>query len=542
MSDSPKWPATLPDPASNEAQRLQILISLNILDTPAEERFDRITRLAARMFDVPISVVTLIDADRQWFKSRQGVSVSQTDLSVSFCRHVIEQEHVLVVPDARDDPRFADNPYVTGPDSIRFYAGAPLATADGTRVGTLCVVDRRPRAFNAEEAAALRDLASIVANELAASELQRALQAERDSEAGMRALIESMPEGVLLLDGDCRILYVNPAAERVFGQAGGALVGRPATALLAEDLDALRARTGLPDLQPIEVRGRRADGSTFALEFTLSRMRLGGGHRTTVVVRDVSGRHEADERVRAVDARRRRNFATATHELRTPMASVLGFSELLLKRDYDPATGRELLEIIHRQAGRLVDLINQLLDLTRIEAGGKDELHIAPVAPADLIAQTLAGLGGLDGLGGPGHAARIRVRVAPDLPMLAGDAGKLQQALANILANSAKYSPPDTPIMLDAFDAKLGPAQALTAGGMGGIAIRVRDQGIGMTPEQQAQVFDAFYRADDAAGVPGSGLGMTIFKEIIDLHGGQVELQSAPGVGTTVTMVLPAAP
>jgi signal transduction histidine kinase len=244
------------------------------------------------------------------------------------------------------------------------------------------------------------------------------------------------------------------------------------------------------------------------------------------IVRDISRRRAADERNRATDERRRKYFATATHELRTPMASVLGFSELLLKRNFDQATGRELIEIIHRQASRLVDLINQLLDLARIEAGGKDELDIRPLAVAELVQQTLAGLSGL------GETGRIAVEVEDGLPALSGDMSKLQQALTNIVSNSIKYSAPGTPIAVGAFLAAPGPQPA--------VAIRVRDRGIGMTPEQQAQIFDAFYRADTGSSVQGSGLGMTIFKEIIDLHGGTVELHSMPGAGTEITMLLPA--
>lgn len=520
---------TMPAPSklTQEAQRLQVLLSLNILDTPAEERFDRITRLAARLFDVPIALVTLVDAHRQWFKSRHGYNAEQTDRSISFCSHAIERDEVMVIEDARLDPRFADNPQVSAEAGVRFYAGCPLAAPDGSRIGTLCVVDRIPRSFSAEQVDALRDLANIVANELAAVELNHALQAKRDTEAGMRALIETVPEGVMLLDAGGVILYVNPAAERIFRCASRDLVGHDAGALVDENVDALRARTGLPDLQAFEVQGRRPDGSRFPLEFTLNRMRLGGERRITAIVRDISTRHALDERNRATDERRRRHFATATHELRTPMASVLGFSELLLKREFDPATGRELVEIIHRQASRLVDLINQLLDLARIEAGGKEELEIVPLAAADLVDQTLAGLEGL------GDTARIQVRVDDALPALLGDADKLQQALTNILSNSIKYSAPGTPIELHAFAARLdsGP----------GVAIRVQDHGVGMTPQQQAQVFDAFYRADTGSGVQGSGLGMTIFKEIIDLHGGRIDLQSVPGGGTTITMVLPAA-
>src|SRR5205823_2380564 len=146
-----------------------------------------------------------------------------------------------------------------------------------------------------------------------------------------------------------------------------------------------------------------------------------GERRVTAIVRDISKRREVDDSNRATDERRRKHFATATHELRTPMASVLGFSELLLKREFDPATGRELVEIIHRQASRLVALINQLLDLARIEAGGKEELDIRPMAAAELIEQTLAGLVGL------GDTARIQLTLAPALAPLLGDVGKLQQ-------------------------------------------------------------------------------------------------------------------
>jgi PAS domain S-box-containing protein len=510
-----------------ETQRLQVLFSLNILDTPAEERFDRITRLAARLFGVPFALVNLIDADRQWFKSRHGLDVAQTDRYGNFCSHAIGQDGVTVVEDASIDPRFLDNPLVAGEPMIRFYAGAPLAAPDGHRLGTLCVMDRRPRQFTAEDKAALSDLAAIVANELAAVELNRAIQAQHESEAGMRALIEYMPEGVLLLDAAGGILFANPAAERIFKCAGEALVGKPALQLLAgDDLDDLSVPGALPSLQAIETVGVRADGSRFPLEFTINRMVLGGERRITAIVRDISKRREADDSSRATDERRRKHFATATHELRTPMASVLGFSELLLKRDFDPVTGRELVEIIHRQATRLVALINQLLDLARIEAGGKASLELRPLPAAELIDQTLAGLVGL------GDTARIQATLPPALPPLLGDADKLQQALTNILSNSIKYSAPGTPILLDAGAASLAGAPAL--------AIRVRDQGIGMTAEQVAQVFDAFYRADNASSAPGSGLGMTIFKEIIDLHGGTVEVTSTPGDGTTITMVLPA--
>ena len=152
---------------ADEAARLRVLRQLGILDSPAEERFDRITRLAQRLFDVPIALVSLVDADRQWFKSRQGVDIEETTRELSFCAHAIHDDRVFVVADALSDPRFADHPMVTAGARVRFYAGRPVHV-DGRRVGTLCVVDHRPRQLRDDDARALDDLAALVELELAA--------------------------------------------------------------------------------------------------------------------------------------------------------------------------------------------------------------------------------------------------------------------------------------------------------------------------------------------------------------------------------------
>ncbi len=165
-----------------ESARLDELRRYNILDTPSEAVFDRITKLAARLLDMPISLVSLVDRDRQWFKSCYGVDATQTGREVSFCSHAIEVDEVFVVPDATLDPRFADNPSVTGEQNLRFYAGAPLRTSQGLALGSLCVVDTRPRQFSAEQRATLTDLAAVVVDEL---ELRLAAQAV-EREAGER--------------------------------------------------------------------------------------------------------------------------------------------------------------------------------------------------------------------------------------------------------------------------------------------------------------------------------------------------------------------
>ncbi|MBA4094677.1 MAG: hypothetical protein C0489_11395, partial [Candidatus Accumulibacter sp.] len=151
--------------AHNEQARLAALAELEILDTPPETRFDRYTRLAAMTFGVPIALVSLIDADRQWFKSRTGLEPQETPRSISFCSHTVQARDMLVVEDAARDPRFADNVLVTGEPHIRFYAGQPVYS-DGQAVGTLCIIDRAPRVFSIEERQVLKDLAGLVEVEL----------------------------------------------------------------------------------------------------------------------------------------------------------------------------------------------------------------------------------------------------------------------------------------------------------------------------------------------------------------------------------------
>lgn len=173
----------------NEHERLAALYELGILDTPAEERFDRLTRLATRLFDVPMALISIIDKDRQWFKSCTGLcDVSETPRSISFCGHAILSADAMVVPDALKDKRFADNPLVTGEPYIRFYAGQPLTARNGTRLGVLCLNDRRPRDFTEQDRQLLRDLAAMVEDQLylvQLSELQRAVQERQRAEEAL---------------------------------------------------------------------------------------------------------------------------------------------------------------------------------------------------------------------------------------------------------------------------------------------------------------------------------------------------------------------
>ena len=177
-------------PETNTAEaalRVQTLATLDILDTPPEESFDRITRLASGALEVPIALVTLVENDRQWFKSKKGIEVRETPIEHSFCAHAIQRDEVFVVSDATADERFLDNPLVLGSPGIRFYAGMPLKMADGVRIGTVCVIDSKPRELKEHEAQLLRDLASLAVHEL---ELRRAASSDPLTGAWNRRMLD----------------------------------------------------------------------------------------------------------------------------------------------------------------------------------------------------------------------------------------------------------------------------------------------------------------------------------------------------------------
>ncbi|MGV3625661.1 MAG: GAF domain-containing protein [Archangium sp.] len=211
---------SFPVPA-DEAARLEDLKSYEVLDTQTEASFDRITRLATRLFDVPIAVVSLVDATRQWFKSVVGLEVRETSRDVAFCAHTITTDGLMVIDDALLDSRFELNPLVRGDPKIRFYAGAPLSTPKGNKLGTLCLIDRQPRELSPSQREVLADLGMLVMHEL---ELRRErLLAERDSRR-VREVLASLPSPIVVKTGDV-ITYANSAFVELSGRMPNALRG-----------------------------------------------------------------------------------------------------------------------------------------------------------------------------------------------------------------------------------------------------------------------------------------------------------------------------
>ncbi len=243
-----------------------------------------------------------------------------------------------------------------------------------------------------------------------------------------------------------------------------------------------------------------------------------GKSETVLYFRDITQQFE-------VDRMKGEFLSTAAHELRTPLASIFGFAELLINRDYDESARRRMHGVIHRQSRVLVNLINDLLDLSRIEARAGQDFNLEDESVKSIINATVEGLAMPEGL------QRLRLDVPRATPRIRVDHKKMVRALSNVITNAFKYSPDDREVLVTVCEASRN--SRLMAG------MRVIDHGLGMTPAQQARIFERFYRADPSGNIPGTGLGMSLVKEIMDLHGGEVEIESVPGEGTTVTLWLP---
>ncbi|MBF0205155.1 MAG: PAS domain S-box protein, partial [Desulfamplus sp.] len=279
-----------PDTPDNEIERIDALRRLNVLDTPAEERFDRLTRLAKTHFKVPITLISLVDTNRQWFKSCQGLGASETPRNISFCGHAILTDDILIINDALADPRFSDNPLVTESPFIRFYAGAPLHAPGGERIGTLCIISDKPRDFPSEEQAVLVDMAGIVEAELERTHLlegQIEAAANRNQlaliEARNSAILNTVIDGIVTINHQGIVQTFNPAAERLFGYRSDEIINKNVKMLMPppfhESHDSyLRnyLESGNAKIIGIgrEVVGRHKNGTTFPMELSVSEMKV----------------------------------------------------------------------------------------------------------------------------------------------------------------------------------------------------------------------------------------------------------------------------
>ena len=354
------------------------------------------------------------------------------------------------------------------------------------------------------------------------------LQVE-DRTQQLSAIFTMSPDGFVSFDRERRVKYVNPAFADMTALGTERLEGvdeQDFSRWLNRHCDASTPFAGIAAL-----RAKVLDGQADAREMIqINRngnrvlqlgLRCSDSNSVSQILyfRDVTPEYE-------VDQMKSEFLATAAHELRTPMQSILGFSEVLLHQDIDAKGRQDMLNIIYRESGQMARILDELLDLARIEARRGKDFRFARVCLQELVTDLVKAY-----LPPPGRAApEVTMRKEPLYVM--ADGGKLRQALLNVLSNAYKYSP-------DGGTVELKIELSDDAGPTPQVWIHITDRGIGMTPLQRSRICERFYRADTSGKTPGTGLGMRIVKEIIEMHGGELAVSSSIGVGTRISLSIP---
>jgi PAS domain S-box-containing protein len=540
--------APLPE---NEAERLDVLHSLSILDTAPEESFDDLARLASQICGTPIALVSLVDTDRQWFKSRVGITTTETSRDIAFCSHAILQTDLFLVLDTSIDERFSDNPLVTGEPHIRFYAGTPLITSEGAAIGTLCVMDQEPRWLSVEQIESLkiitrqvvrqieqrRDLASIAQISLDIHQVGEKL---RLSQERFELAILGSSGGIWDWNMKTKEVFFSPRWKSILGYADHEIPNHLEewTQRLHPE-DGQRVQTALAaylkreiSTYDLEYRLRHKDGT---YRWILSRSaalwddqgkpyRMAGSHI------DITDRKQAEEIVekafqkeRELSELKSRFISMASHEFRTPLTSIVLYAELLknYSHTWDKKEKDEAFQRIQDAVQTMTDLMDGVLAVGHIEEGKQafqpkvlDLSHLIQdvIEQAKLLSQT---------------QCNIFFDARPKNINVALDETIARQILTNLIFNAVKYSP-------DGGDISISCRHQGSS-----LTLQIQDQGIGIPKENQDNIFEPFYRAENVDYIAGTGLGLAIVKQGVYAHRGTISVESEMGQGTTFTITLP---
>ncbi len=394
--------APLPD---NERERLQALLELDILDSLEEQGYDDLTRLAAQICDTPIALVSLLDKDRQWFKSHYGLEARETPRDYAFCAHAILEKGPFVVEDADKDKRFDDNPLVTGEPRVKFYSGIPLVLKNNMPVGTLCVIDHKPRTLSENQLTALEALSRQVVSQL-------------------------------------------------------------------------ELRTKLRQLQKL-------------------------------------------------DSIKNNFISLVSHELRTPITSIKGALELMAHKGFTslPEEATSLVDIGLRNSDRLLAVVNDILDASKIDAG-KLDMDIQPCSIVEIVEESLY-------LNDPyvkqcECQLKLETLIENDIAVNV-DKYRLIQVMTNLISNAAKFTSENDTIVI-----------SIDRPEENKVRVAVKDHGRGIQFKEQGDIFQRFPECSSTNDkLPGTGLGLNLSQSLIEQMEGEIRFISIPGEGSEFYFILP---
>lgn len=506
----------------NENNRLKALYAYDILDTLPEVEFDNIVYLAQQICRTPIALISLVDKDRQWFKAKNGLDLTETPRNISFCTHTILEPEHLQVSDTKLDNRFFNNPLVTKNPYIHFYAGVPLLTPSNHKIGALCVMDYVPRVLEIEQLESLRRLSSQVITQL---EIKQHLKALEISENRTKAIIDNMLLGLIVTNEAGFIESVNPKAEKIFSYQEEELIGKHLSLLLPQLTDT--SRLGFLKASASQNQGSKANiywegvskkGNKLFLELSVYEFSTPKGLRFASNIKEVSDQQKLEELKTSF-------ISTINHELRTPLTSINGALNLLSSGILGalPEEAQEIVELAERNSVRLVSLLNDILDLQRLESS-RSEMNFEVSDLSQLVVLASKEIINL------AKVKNISITLNTTEIKVFADHKHLTQVVSNLLKNAIKFSSPNSNV------------KVVMEENQEWAKVKIIDQGCGIPSSHMSTIFDKFRQVNvtDDRQEGGVGLGLAICKAIIEQHNGVMGVESVVDKGSTFWFQLPA--
>lgn len=525
--------------ASIESERSAVLRELNILHTPPEKDFDELVRLASLICRAPVALIGLVDQNKYWYKSKIGLVIDDSPRDVSFCTHALNGTDVFVVPDALNDPRFKDNPLVTGSPHIRFYAGTPLAMADGLNVGTLCVIDHEPRELDSEQLEGLRTVAKQVVIQMVSRNLRQKLE---QASARLENIIESQPAGILVEDENCKVILANHSVYEILGMDSQVnLVGR-----LHKDWCSSACETMIDPEHfssctlPLLLDGKPVSNQLFEtldgrwLERDYVPLKVNGKVTSHLwVYRDISDRKRTEslleyQRAQMIETQRLSALGEMAgglaHEINNPMTVIYGRAQHLHElAEQDRLTPDKIL----RYSKEIIDVTQRVMKIIKglrsfARSGESEGFEMASVR--DILVDTLEFCRQKISAGG---IVLRKNEIDAELKVWCRPV-QVSQILLNLINNAfdAVEALPDRWIELDAFAVSEE------------VVISVTDSGKGIPEHIRSRIFAPFFTTKESHR--GTGLGLTISRRMAEDQGGELQLD-ANSPNTRFILRLPSA-
>jgi signal transduction histidine kinase len=526
-------------------QRLQAVRSTGLLGSPPDPAFDRIAGLATRALNAPVILISLLDADREYFLSCVGLpepwcTEQQTPLSHSLGQFVVAEGAPYIVPDVSLEVSLVDHGAVTDLGAVA-YAGVPLEL-QGQLIGALAAIDSVPRAWSASEIDILEDLAALVITEIRLR-LERAERTERSpltQRVRLRQILDVIPEGVLIAGSDQRFVLCNAAGAEILGtdvindEAVSVMMG----SFMPREMDG----TPIPLVEmPLArslfsgetVRGERIlirkANSDQDVPILISSAQL---HGANDVAEGVVAIFQDITEINEVDQQKDDFVATISHDLKSPITAVKGHAQMLqrIARRMQGPDGQRMqdgLNRIERSSRQMVQILDDLVDLAYLAINQQLAIRREPTDLAALARDTAADYSDRS----DSHPIRLEIEddVVGDV-----DGPRLRRVLDNLLSNAIKYSPDGGEIVL-----RLATLERMS---QPWARIQVADQGVGIPAADLPHIFDRYSRGGNVGGIKGTGLGLAGVRQIVLQHGGSTDIESEERRGTTLTVELPLGP